>query len=249
MTPKPVLVGWAPPACRPRSRPWEGNAGSRLALLLGLPSRDALLRLVEPERLFDRPNPSVGRASLEAAGLALASRVEGRRLLLAGRLVCRALGVPPRPRYVWRRARLPGGYEAEVAVLAFPSGRNRDLDDPSERAALRALFAGCIGPFPRQSARARHRDARILADVQEAQEHARRAREADNDMRAPDDRDRLLTPEEAGKLCGISKRSVLRHVQLGNMPHIRISERIVRFRRADILLWVDRLARFPGAQS
>lgn len=243
---KPVLVGWAPPACRPRSSPWDGNAGSRLALLLGLPSRDALLRLVEPVRLFERPNPPKGSGVEQAAGILLAPRLAERHVILAGVAVCRALGVAALPRYVWRRERLLGGYEATVGVIHLPSGRCRALDDDDERGRLRALLCeplfGEVREWRewREWQRVRARSGGKRRPVPRALPRAMGAEEAHDPMR--DDQNRLLLPEEAARLLGISKRTLLRQAKQGMVPHVRLSARLVRFRRPDLALYIDRIA-------
>jgi excisionase family DNA binding protein len=44
----------------------------------------------------------------------------------------------------------------------------------------------------------------------------------------------LLTPAEVADLCRVSKPTVFRWVEAGDLEAIRLGKRVIRFRRADV---------------
>jgi predicted DNA-binding transcriptional regulator AlpA len=69
---------------------------------------------------------------------------------------------------------------------------------------------------------------------------ARRPRRDDDDM---DDPDTLLTGREAAALLRLSERTMERHRAAGTGPRYVALGRAVRYRRGDLLDWIERAAR------
>ena len=52
----------------------------------------------------------------------------------------------------------------------------------------------------------------------------------------------LLSDKEVSRLLGISKPWIWKHTRLGNFPEpVRFGSRCTRWRKADILAWVENL--------
>lgn len=50
----------------------------------------------------------------------------------------------------------------------------------------------------------------------------------------------LLTPDQAGKILGMSTHSLAQMRYLGNGPvYIKISAKTIRYRRSDLESWID----------
>jgi excisionase family DNA binding protein len=57
----------------------------------------------------------------------------------------------------------------------------------------------------------------------------------------PTDED-LLTPTEVAELCRTSKTTVFRWADDGRLPILRLSDKVIRFRRADVEAFIARAA-------
>lgn len=140
---RPLLVGEAPcPAGN--TEPFDGPSGRRLALILGVGHAE-LLATTDRLNLLDSWPGACGKGSAfpaaearAAAAVALALAPH-RTLLLAGRRVAAAFGLRALPYLRWavlgRR---------RVAVLPHPSGVNRWLNDPANRAATRDFVLAAV---------------------------------------------------------------------------------------------------------
>ena len=51
--------------------------------------------------------------------------------------------------------------------------------------------------------------------------------------------DAQLTPKQAADLLGVSKRTLQRYVKAGLVPAARISRKVVRFKKSDILALLE----------
>ena len=130
-----VLVGEAPPRRGPLA-PFEGLSGRRLRGLAGSDLDDVLMC-----NLFMVPMPRSGKGSAfwaaEARARAAAWDLDGIDLLLmAGRRVARAFGVPASVRYLE-----PFTVRGTAAyVVPHPSGVNRWFNAETNRARFRRFF-------------------------------------------------------------------------------------------------------------
>ena len=50
--------------------------------------------------------------------------------------------------------------------------------------------------------------------------------------------DDLINADQLAKILGVSRHYVYRLVQRDNLPHVRISRKCIRFRRADVGSWL-----------
>ncbi len=50
----------------------------------------------------------------------------------------------------------------------------------------------------------------------------------------------LLTPEQAAKVLAVSVRTLSRLTASGDVPHLRLGERLVRYSRAALAEWIER---------
>lgn len=53
--------------------------------------------------------------------------------------------------------------------------------------------------------------------------------------------DRLLTAAEVAELLNVPTRFVREHTRNDAIPHLRIGQRYVRYRRQSVLAWLDTL--------
>jgi excisionase family DNA binding protein len=53
--------------------------------------------------------------------------------------------------------------------------------------------------------------------------------------------DRLLKAEEVAAMLAVSTRFVREHTRSGAIPHLKLGERYVRYRRESVLAWLDQL--------
>jgi predicted DNA-binding transcriptional regulator AlpA len=61
-----------------------------------------------------------------------------------------------------------------------------------------------------------------------------------NPCPSPSDPDVLLTKTQAGPLCGVDGRTMDNWRWRGfGPPHVRVSPRCIRYRRSDILDWIE----------
>jgi len=69
-------------------------------------------------------------------------------------------------------------------------------------------------------------------------------------MVAPTDHDALLNVDDVAALLRMSAKAIYNMVELRRVPFVRLGRR-VRFRRADVLAWVEaqRVAELPDARS
>lgn len=65
---------------------------------------------------------------------------------------------------------------------------------------------------------------------------------------APDDAAPLMTPDQAAAFLGISERTLGadRSRNTLGVPFIKLSGKVVRYRRADLVAWVDGKVKRPG---
>ena len=57
----------------------------------------------------------------------------------------------------------------------------------------------------------------------------------------------LLRRQEVETLCGVSRAFIYKHMRAGTFPKaVRLGSKTVRWRRAEILAWLDRQPRSDG---
>jgi uracil-DNA glycosylase len=154
---KVVLVGEAPGRATDPARPLSGRTGAALERLAGLPP-GSLPEAFELVNVLDRwpgrsgcgPHPGDGFPLGEArkAARRLLRTLVGRRVILLGGRVCRALGVSPEPILAWREVIGIGGAIA-VAVVPHPSGVNHWWNDPANRSEAAEFMASAAPPSAR----------------------------------------------------------------------------------------------------
>lgn len=141
---KPLLIGEAPSKNEVTERPLEGRIGKRLAACCNLTLEDFL-------RYFDRVNLLHVRQDSKEKGFefdAKAAAAEacrlrkewpsGRTVILLGRRVAEAFGVPQTP-YFERRI-----HDHDFYVVPHPSGLNRWYNDPTNMINMNEFMTGLV---------------------------------------------------------------------------------------------------------
>lgn len=220
----PLFVGEHPPPGAPWAEPWEGESGTRLALLAGLETRQDLLDLIEGAHLVDRPSES--RMTLRAAAATLAQRAGDHPLVLFGWKVSWAFGVDPRAyrlRWTWAEV---GGRALRVSAFPFPSGRCPTICDPAFRLSARGFLRETLGiPIAGRYETLHFSGVRLTL---------------------PDPDETLLDYEAAARLLGCSVGALRVRVHRGVVPVIRMGPRSVRFRERDLRAWLRRVTVLPA---
>ena len=140
---RPLLIGEAPGGPRtqvppPLRQALTGAFGMRVSSMAHVPFF-TYLRRTDRINLVPRHIGEDGWPAEEARTAAAMIDLRDRHVLLFGTKVSAAFGVEQLPLYEWIYLR--GGL---VARVPHPSGRNRNLNDPSERRRMGTFVRGVI---------------------------------------------------------------------------------------------------------
>jgi hypothetical protein len=140
-----VLVGEAPGAVSIRHRPelaLTGSTGRNIARLTQVGWAE-YLRHTDRRNLFYDPQDPWPTAKARDAARSLEPTLDGLWVVLLGARVADAFGLGGLPHYEWMDAEWPAS-RAVVALAPHPSGRNRVLNDPTERARFGVFMRAAI---------------------------------------------------------------------------------------------------------
>jgi hypothetical protein len=151
-----ALVGEAP---GPRTRadcpfyPYPPNsAAGRLLALLGWSRSQYLLTFARMNLLSEWPGPSFPVAKAKECVPHVVAALHPRPMLLMGKGVAAAFGVPALPACVLVERHVPhselGTVLARVAIVPHTSGRNLWYNDPSNRVKVREFIESLAGDQP-----------------------------------------------------------------------------------------------------
>lgn len=142
---RPLLVGEADPPC---GVPMMGRSGRFLAGLVGMELGE-FLRAFECVNLLPRDGPRAGKGRrfgpaelAEASRRARSLRLRGRVVVLAGKRVAAAFGLPDPP---WLTDVWLGRGEWSCVVVPHPSGIVLWWNDRGNRGAAAAVLLGALG--------------------------------------------------------------------------------------------------------
>lgn len=227
-----VLVGEAPGPRSSGRGAFDGRSGDWLARLAGLGrGREELIEklhcvnILDPDVMVDASGEPLPRK----LGIPLARRLlpflAGRAVIFAGLTAAKCfVGLTALPLFSWRRGRLETGDELVYAVIPNPSGLNRQWNGKDTL---------------REGAEFMSRAVRVEASELLSGRSELLGVAAGRPIESP--REGLWDYERAAEYLCVENERLRRWVFEHQIPHVRLSRYVVRFRRSDLDAFIQRL--------
>lgn len=197
----------------------------RLAKFAGM---GATLETMPGEHLYLFPTWQAARPSLPerlARARGMLPRLEGCAVLLAGVNVAQSFGVTAEPYFEWRLARMFDVSEIVFSVIPHPSPLNRVWNNVSTRRQGQRFLAELF--------RAAKKDEAAVVKAVHVAAHTRPLHKDTNVAH-----ERLMGYHEAAGFLSITYQGLRVLVARKKIPHVRISERTVRFSPSELRAWL-----------